>query len=478
MIFCSLLCSPFGCISSPPSPNIGLIYNEAAQNIGDDRNPVIVIPGILGSKLVHPESEQPIWGSFVYGAADADTAEGARLVALPMEQGKPLSDLHDEIVATEVLDNLTVDITIIQGVEFAAYVDILKTLAAGEYRDETVGEAGGYVDYAGAHYTCFQFPYDWRRDVAEQAALLHEMVLSAKQAQPVPTAKVDIVAHSMGGLVLRYYLRYGPDLLPDDGSLPELDWEGAQHVEHAILIGTPSGGSVFALEQLAKGVNFVPLLTPTYRPAVLGTMPAIYQLLPRTRHKRVIDRETREPIDLFRTQTWEDLEWGLLDPEQDRFLAQLLPEVETSGERRRVAKDHLNKSLARAEQLHRALDVPAVLPAGTEIHLIAGDSHSTPDVLSVNPETGTLSVQSYAPGDNTVTRASTLMDERIGQPYRPRLRSPVRFDTIQFLTSNHLGLTKDPLFVNFVLFTLLERPRLSDMSYSPLPGGAAKGSAE
>jgi pimeloyl-ACP methyl ester carboxylesterase len=451
------------CAPSGPPPDLGAIYNDAAQNIGDERHPVIVIPGILGSKLETADMERPIWGAFVYGAADPDTAEGARLVALPMRRGAPLDELRDDVVATEVLDTLTLDVALIRGVQLSAYVDILRTLAVGDYADQTLGESGA-VDYAGAHYNCFQFPYDWRRDVSEQAALLHDFIQTAIASQPPRgRERVDVVAHSMGGLVLRYYLRYGPDPLPHDGSLPELDWEGARYVEHAIMIGTPSAGSVLALEQLVDGVQFASFITPTYRPAVLGTMPAIYQLLPRTRHARVvIDADgdgVEEPVDLFDPAVWEAYEWGLADPDQARVLRQLLPDAASDAERRAIAADHLRKALARAEQLHRALDVPAAPPPGSSLHLVAGDARRTPTKLEVHPGTGGVSVIEEGPGDNTVSRASALMDERVGMGYKPRLRSPMSFDSVQFLTSDHLGLTRDPLFANFVLYTLLERPR-------------------
>lgn len=445
------------CSKPAASPDLGAIYNDAAQMIGDDRNPVIVLPGILGSKLEHPSTETPVWGAFIHGSADADTAAGARLVALPMAEGVPLRDLRDDVVPTDVLDTLEVDIVFIRGVEFGAYIDILRTLAAGKYRDETLGESGA-VDYGGLHYTCFQHAYDWRRDVAEQAAALHEVVLEAIENRQTP-GKVDIVAHSMGGMVVRYYLRYGPDPLPEDGSLPELDWEGARYVQDAVLVGTPSGGSVLSLKQLVEGINFVSLITPTYRPAVLGTMPAIYQLLPRARHARVVDASTGDAIDILDPDVWIANDWGLADPAQDAILQQLLPDVGESAERRRIALDHLRKSLQRAEQLHRALDEPTTPPTGTEIHLVAGDARGTPDVLTWDAANGRLRTTSWAPGDNTVTRGSALMDERIGGTYQPRLRSPMHLESVQFLTSDHLGLTKDPLFANFVLYTLLERPR-------------------
>ncbi|MGB0767463.1 MAG: esterase/lipase family protein [Phycisphaeraceae bacterium] len=450
---------------SEPRPDLGAIYDDAAQNIGAERNPVIVIPGILGSKLEEPGMKTPVWGAFTYGAADPDYADGARLVALPMQRGKPLSQLKDEVVPTTVLDSVEIDVALlVRGLEIDAYDEIIRTLAAGAYRDETIMLAmSGPVNQAG-HFTCFQYAYDWRRDIAEQAAALHDRVLDAQrqamegfdlEAPP----RVDVVAHSMGGLVLRYYLRYGPQPLPDDGSLPELNWAGAQRIERAIIIGTPSGGSVLALTQLVEGVNYVGLITPTYRPAVLGSMPSIYQLLPRPRHARVVDEVTGEPIDFLDAEVWRKYGWGLTDPDDARTRKWLLPDIDDAADRDAIAFEHLQKCLARAKQTFAALDAPADhKPDHLRMVLYAGDVDQTPDVIGVDPK-GRLTIRSYAPGDGTVTRASTLMDERLGTGYAPRVQSPIRWDHVQFIPADHIGLTSDPSFSNNVLYELLERPR-------------------
>ena len=447
-----------------PRPDLAAIYDEPAQKIGSQRNPVIVIPGILGSRLEEPGMKTPVWGAFTYGAADPDYPEGARLVALPMEQGRSLSALKDQVVPTTVLDSVEIDVALlVRGLEIDAYDEIIRTLAAGAYRDETIELARkGPVNQAG-HFTCFQYAYDWRRDIAEQAAVLHERVLHAQQSakegfQLGQAPKVDIVAHSMGGLVLRYYLRYGTQPLPDDGSLPELNWAGAEHIERAIIIGTPSAGSVLSLKQLVEGVNYVGLITPTYRPAVLGTMPSIYQLLPRVRHARVIDEVTGEPIDFLDAEVWRKYGWGLVDPDDARTREWLLPDVDDAGVRDAIAFEHLQKCLARAEQTFRALDQPADPPRHLRLVLYAGDVEQTPDVLRVDRQ-GNLRIQSNAPGDGTVTRASALMDERVGRSYKPRLQTPIDWDHVQFIPADHIGLTSDPSFSNNVLYELLERPR-------------------
>ncbi|MCC6676995.1 MAG: hypothetical protein IT436_07615 [Phycisphaerales bacterium] len=461
-----------GCSAQgPASAPLSEIYSRTAREIGADRNPVVVIPGILGSNLRDSASGTLVWGAYVYGAADPDTPDGARLAALPMRTGEPLAQLRDEVEPDGVLESLEANVAFLRVTATEPYRGIIAALAAGRYVDRDIAQSsrrrsgsGGPVDYAGLHYTCFQFDYDWRRDVSENAGRLHELITAAAETARLARGddrpvKVDVVAHSMGGLVLRYYLMYGTQTLPEDGSLPELTWAGAEHVEQAILVGTPSAGSVLAVKQLVEGVQHAAIITPTFQPAVLGTMPAIFQLMPRTRHGRVVDASTGRAIDLYDAAEWERLRWGLADPEQDEYLAWVLPEVRSAQERRKVALDHLRKTLARTRQFHQAIDIPAAPPPGTRISLVLGDAEPTPSVLAVDARSGRISVRESGPGDGTVTRASALMDERLSGDWQPRLRTPVAWSDVRFIARDHVALTSDPAFVDGLLYMLLEQPR-------------------
>jgi pimeloyl-ACP methyl ester carboxylesterase len=422
-----------------------------------------VIPGILGSRLEDEETGRVVWGAFGGDFADPGQPAGARLLALPMAPGAPLAELRDRVRPAGALDRVRVRLLGLS-IEQQAYLYVLRTLGVGGYRDQDLGRMG-QVDYGAGHFTCFQFGYDWRRDNAENARRLHAFILDrrayvlaelARRGQPAADVKFDLVAHSMGGLLARYYLLHGPAPLPEDGSLPPITWDGTRHVERAVFIGTPNAGSVEALRQLVEGTRF-PFPLPRYEPAVLGTMPSIYQLLTRSRHARVVDAGG-QAVDVLDPGVWERHGWGLAASSESERLAWLLPAVSDPADRRRVALEHQRKALRRAAQFQAAMDRPATPPEGVTLHLFAGDATPTPAVVQVDAA-GRLTVREEAPGDGTVTRASAVLDERVGGAWSARLRSPIAWTDVTFLFSDHLGMTRDPAFTDNVLFRLLEFSR-------------------
>ncbi|MBB6430203.1 lipase family alpha/beta hydrolase [Algisphaera agarilytica] len=473
-----------GCTKPIPMPDLGERYDRTAQYHGPDRNPVIVIPGILGSKLTHPPTGTRVWGAFERSAADPGTPEGARLIALPMEMGKPLNELTDDVEPDGSLDTVRLSLFGLP-IELQAYAQILGTLGVGGYIDDQLGENGA-IDYGTDHYSCFQFDYDWRRDNVENAHKLLEFIQTNRKVVQRNLAedyggnpedydvKFDIVAHSMGGLLTRYMLRYGDADLPEDGSTLEVTWAGAEHVDRVVLVGTPNAGSISALVQLVDGTKFSPLHSG-YSAAVLGTMPSIYQLLPRDRHMRIlgplhgrteIDEQTgdysrshaRRIIRPLHFADWQEYNWGLASPKQDAELAKLLPDVEDAAERRAIALDHLEKSLLRAEQFHAALDSPQNLPSNISLTLYAGDGVPTHDIANLDWD-GRITNLTQSSGDGTVTRESAVMDERLGTDWQPHLVTPIDWTDVNFLFTDHLGLTADPVFADNVLYLLLESPK-------------------
>jgi len=276
---------------SRPKVKLSQIYDGAAQREDIERTAVIVIPGIMGSKLVHDANDLIVWGAFTREAAHPKNPESARIFALPMKEGQPLTSLKDSVRQDGALESLKVTLFPAFSIAPKAYFQILMTLGAGGYRDETLTKPHmdeSVVNYGNDHYNCFQFAYDWRRSNAENAALLGQFVRQKKayiEAENLKRygkrgrVKFNLVAHSMGGLVARYYLRYGEQGMPSSGE-PKLNWSGATDIKKLIMIGSPNAGSIKALEQLVHGIGFGPF-TFRYPPALIGTFPSVYELLPR-----------------------------------------------------------------------------------------------------------------------------------------------------------------------------------------------------
>lgn len=458
-----------GCTTSKPNADIQALYQQTAMSHEYRRNPVILIPGMLGSQLRNLDTGKVTWGSEITHNADGSIPAGLQALSLPMQEGAPFSELRDNHEAFAALDSVVLSrlFTIVQ---LKAYRNILMTLGAGGYRDESLGKKGT-IDYGDEHFTCFQFPYDWRRSCAENAANLDAFIkekqayvqneykvrYGIEESEPI---KFDIVAHSMGGLILRYYLRYGTQPLPADGSLPHLNWAGAESVEKAIMIGSPHLGSLIALDQINSGFHTIPYFARFhYPPAALCTMPSIFELLPRAEQGTLLDKYAgHQPMDFFDTENWVNNEWGSLAPKQDKYLKWLLPDVETPEERNRIAKDHLDKCLKNAKQFHASLDRPAERPEGLHIELFVGDSVATPTVFEWNKKQKKIKPLDYAPGDGTVSRYSALADTswRKGGTAYP-IQSSIPYNKVTFIFDSHLGLTSNAIFTDNMLFTLLKQ---------------------
>ena len=64
------------------------------------------------------------------------------------------------------------------------------------------------------------FEYDWRQDNVVSARKLHHYLDQIREDHGDPTLKFDAVAHSMGGLITRYFARYGSEDVLDDNEFP------------------------------------------------------------------------------------------------------------------------------------------------------------------------------------------------------------------------------------------------------------------
>lgn len=432
----------------------------AACYEGPLRNPVIVIHGLLGARLSNEKGET-VWGNF----SPAEMAAGThfRELAHPMKIGVPLPELKSNVVPTGLLGQSEIRIL---GVQFS--LDNYDILIAALKRAGYVPEAK--ILPPEKHFpSLFVFYYDWRRDISENAAELHKFILEKQKLLLGQYAalygtdrkydvRFDLVGHSMGGLVARYYLRYGGKILPDDAKEPDKpDWSGAKYTNKVLVIGTPNAGYADTLLELKNGLRLVSG-SPLYPPALIGTFLSYYEMLPAPEIFAVRDKDTGAPVDLYDPAVWEKYRWGLADPKQDAELKKLLPEIDTPEKRRETALDHLRKSLKKAKLFRKAMSSGTDnFPPDVTVWLIAGNSIWTNAILEVD-KNGNISVAEQAAGDGKITFASCCQDLRASGIWHPHMSTPVNWKAVYPVPGGHMGIMNSGFFDAILKHVLLDVP--------------------
>lgn len=437
-----------GC-SVPLRPDLARMYRVAA--ISPDDTPVILIPGLFGSKLRQRSSGTEVWpGAWnrVFFADYSDLAVRFDPTTLAVQA----DDLEAFDIAEEVLGRDFYRPIVDMLVRFGGYV---------RARPGTPAKKGQ------RHY--YLFPYDWRQDNVEQSRGLDRLIDTIRADYGNPGLRVDIVAHSMGGLIARYYLRFGPvDVL--DGTPSLITLYGAQRVRKLILLGTPNFGAVSALHAYLEGE---PVGFRRLRPEVLATMPSGYQLFPHPLADWLIDTAGRAlPDDLFDPGTWERYGWNVYDP---AARARIDAQRGTDGPDYRLAlQRYFALRLERARRFMWMLSTPE--PA-TPIRyvLFGGDCALTPARIALEDDGGVprtrlraADVSDHAaaamlaevmlePGDGRVTKPSLLARETLDPTAPQHEESVLPIAYFFFLCEQHDQLTGNVNFQDNLLNVLLTR---------------------
>jgi len=211
---------------------------------------IVLLPGILGSVLEKRGHE--VWAPTPGAAWRALWSLGHSIKDLELHADPVDEDeLGDGIEATRLVP----DLHIIPGFwSIAGYSGIRRTILD----NFEVEEGKNFIEV----------PYDWRRDTrvaARKLAAIAEPALNEVRRDN-PKAKLVLVAHSLGGLVSRYYLEC---------------MDGWKHTRTLITFGTPYRGSVNALDLIANGFTkkVGPFKAFDLSP-LLRSFTSVYQLLP------------------------------------------------------------------------------------------------------------------------------------------------------------------------------------------------------
>lgn len=173
----------------------GLVPSLQLVVKAEEKVPIIIIPGIMGSKLYSDkECEDTVWGD-----------EWAVILATIKKTGEKLA-IGNQLYAK--------GLTLAEEEEYGtidAYKDLM-TLLEGEYPDRDV----------------YLFSYDWRQSNVDSAIALKDE-LAERGIQ-----KADFLCHSMGGLVMSQYINA----------------EGTDAIKHVITLGSPLEGASKCLQAI------------------------------------------------------------------------------------------------------------------------------------------------------------------------------------------------------------------------------------
>jgi len=432
-----------------------------------EQPPVIIVPGILGSRLARVDSGIEIWPGSLWKLLFSDYAE----LRLHIDQRHPTPETGLQQV-TGITDEVA-------GRDFYGTIVTILREAAGY----APGQPGQTARAGERRY--YLFAYDWRQDNQRTAARLGELIDQIRADYGNPTLKVDIIAHSMGGLITRYYLRYGALDVLERNDFP-VTLEGARKVRRVVLLGTPSMGSVNSVRSFIRGFDVGLTRVPT---EILATFPSIYQLFPHALVDWIVSESgTSLQRDVYSRRIWERFQWSVFNPRVQQDIRQRV--IDNGGDAS-AAEDYLQelqaffgRQLERARRFSWSLTVPmSAVPY--QMVVFGGDCSLTPARILVEKTAKDFAVRLWPdevqnrvagvdydrlmlePGDSTVTKAS-LLGRITLDPSLPRHEYsffPALYPS--FVCEDHEHLTQNVTFQDNLLHFLLSRDVDMQLKTSP-----------
>ncbi len=208
----------------------------------------ILLPGIMGSALA--KDGKPIWDLTAGAVGRALYTLGGNIKNLELSSD---ASTGDDVTPVHLLQ----DVHIIPGLwKIDGYSGLSK------YLQKRLGTVFGE--------NFFEFPYDWRLDNRVSARRLKSAALdwleNWRSRPGNQDARLVLIAHSMGGLVSRYFLEA---------------LGGWKETRMLITLGTPHRGSVKALDFLVNGLRKkVGPVTLVDLTDMIQSFPSVHQLLP------------------------------------------------------------------------------------------------------------------------------------------------------------------------------------------------------
>jgi len=201
----------------------------------------------------------------------------------------------------------------------------------------------------------FVFPYDWRKDIRNSKDDLDNLIEMARQKSG--HSKVNLVVHSMGGLIARYYIS---------------DPQKANKVNKLIELGVPHLGSTWTLKALMYGAQIGPSylfglisLNSNEVKDVAQNLTSNFQLIPTQEYFKFYNDSSYELLYPFRDSR---------DIDNNKVISTL------NYDQIKTLLSNLNYNMTvfeLAEQFHNLLDPIYNQTNGTKVYEIVGTAQPT-----------------------------------------------------------------------------------------------------
>ncbi|HEU5467828.1 MAG TPA: hypothetical protein VFU77_00855 [Steroidobacteraceae bacterium] len=419
-----------------------------AHAASPERVPVILIPGLLGSRLAHATNGVEAWPGGTRKLLTSDYTDLALRIdpvrLEPLDDGLVPSGLFEGAVGRDFYERI---------------VEVLRV--AGGYRPMRPGRP--VVQQRARLYV---FTYDWRQDIVKTARKLDELIEQIRKDYRDPFLRVDVIAHSMGGVIVRYYERYGTEDVLDGNFFP-VTGRGRAKLRRVVLLGTPNQGTVSAVHKFLNGYRVGISALPTEG---VATMPSTFQLFPHPLVDWVVDVNGRPlDFDLFDVGFWRRHEWSIFDHRVRRRMDRDRGDWPSQA----VFERWFEKRLERGRRFAWSLMVPAGDVPLVKPLLLGADCVPTPRrlvfekvggeaVARLRPEQILVPAPGvdyetlmFAPGDGSVTLASLLSRQDMSREVPSYEQEGMEADREVIVCERHDALTSDDELLDAMIEHLL-----------------------
>jgi len=374
-----------------------------AQSLDTEHTPVVVVPGVTGTRLRDPASQELIWGSSRQLFRPHD---GGYALALPLATGEPAGPSGRTHSQADYEPVGPIWQMRLPGWTRMVYLPLRE-------RFEATGFRLGELTAPTAADDLFFFNYDWRYGNLDAVRRLDRQLEALSEARG--GLEVDLICQSNAAKICRWLVKYGTldveaaeaGATAGDGSEGNARGRRSYTIRKLILVGASNNGARRVLQLLNRGPKYVPVVGRRLYPETFFTIRPLFEDLPADRDVLFFDASGKTiPIDLFEASNWAKYGWSIFGRAATKRLSKK-PRTDLFGERQ-DRLDYLQRQLHEARRLQLLLGRDAENFPAVRYYRLENISSATIDRALLVQERGEW--RTYFLGDAKVDRDPVLRE--------------------------------------------------------------------